>query len=142
MVSGFPFTESHETPTPRMLGHKMLLPVSFYTACLISNVLLIILYTVQMYKSHKSCIVDGNDITENFDLAFRLGFAILIADFFNLNIVSLTIPQNGKDQFSNSGFNEDQKRSLLTSVVLDWFIKVLTVIVSCLQYLILSSKQS
>ena len=142
MVSGLPFSERHETPTPRMLGHKMVLPVSFYTVCLISNVILIILYAVQMYNTHISCIVNGSDITENFDLAFRLGFAILIADFFNLNIVSLTMPQNGKDQISISGFNEDQKRSLLTSVVLDWFIKVLTVIVSCLQYLILSSEQS
>ena len=141
MVSGFPHSERHETPTPGILGHKILQPLSFYMACLISNVLLIILYAVQMYYPHKSCIVNGNDITEKFDLAFMLGFAIHIADFFNLNIVSLTIPNNGKDQVSNSGFNEDQKRSIMTSVVLDWFIKVLTVIVSCLQYLIISSQK-
>ena len=66
----------------------MQLPVSFYLACLLSNVMFISLYAIQVYSQHSTCIVNGNDVTVKFELAFKLGLAIVFIDFINLNVLS------------------------------------------------------
>ena len=66
----------------------MQLPVSFYLACLLSNVMFISLYAIQVYSQHSTCIVNGDDVTVKFELAFKLGLAIVFIDFLNLNVLS------------------------------------------------------
>ena len=142
MVSGYSLSGGRQAPAPSMQGPKMSLPISFYVTCLVCNVMLIALYAVQVYSPHQTCIVNGKNITHHFDLAFRLGFAILIADFFNLNVVSLLTPSADQDLGHSSSFNERQTVAITRSVVLDWLIKGLTLVVSGLQYLVVSSKKS
>ena len=94
MVSGHSLYEKHQSPS---LGKGTFLPGSFYVICLVCNVMLIALYAVQVYSPHQTCIVNGKNITQHFDLAFRLGFGIAIADFFNLNIFSLFASDPNED---------------------------------------------
>ena len=81
-------SESQTSYTPGAVGAVMQLPVSFYLACLLSNVMFISLYAIQVYSQHSTCIVNGNDVTVKFDLAFKLGLAIVFIDFINLNVLS------------------------------------------------------
>ena len=119
----------------------MLLTESFYVICLVCNVMLIALYAVQVYSPHQTCIVNGKNITQHFDLAFRLGFGIVIADFFNLNIFSLFTSNQNEESHESYGFKKKRNSTIGINVSLDWLIKGLTLAISCLQYLVVSSKK-
>ena len=104
------------------------MPISFYLVCLVSNVILIALYTVQVLTPHQTCIVNGVEITNNYDLAFRLGFAILIADFISTNMVSLYVSSTDETPIHSSKQNGGQ--SIKANFALDWLIKGLTLLIS------------
>ena len=106
------------------------MPISYYIICLVSNVMLMSLYAVQVYSPHQTCIVNGKNITQHFDLAFRLGFAILFADFFNLNVISLFSNNSDDSARYSSGFSQKSSASVTKSVAFDWLIKVLTLLIS------------
>ena len=109
----------------------MSLPISFYLVCLVSNVMLIALYAVQVYTPHQTCIVNDVNITHHYDLAFRLGFAILIVDFINTNVVSLYASSTDETPIHSSKQNKGQTIIASTkNVVLDWLIKGLTLLIS------------
>ena len=82
MVSGCSLSEKHQTAPKGFPNPHGTMPISYYVICLVSNVMLMSLYAVQVYSPHQTCIVNGKNITHHYDLAFRLGFAILFADFF------------------------------------------------------------
>ena len=113
------------------------MPISFYLVCLVSNVILIALYTVQVLTPHQTCIVNGVEITHQYDLAFRLGFAILIADFLSTNVVSLYV--SFTDETPIHGSKQNGRQSIIANFSLDWPIKGLTLLISGFQYQVISS---
>ena len=113
------------------------MPISFYVVCLVSNVILIALYAVQVSTPHQTCIVNGVEITHQYDLAFRLGLTILIADFFSTNVASLYVSSNYETPIHSSKQNGGQ--SIIANFALDWLIKGLTLLISGFQYQVISS---
>ena len=105
MVSGCSLSDKHQTAPKGFPNPQGTMPISYYVICLVSNVMLMSLYAVQVYSPHQTCIVNGKNITHHYDLAFRLGFAILFADFFNLNVLSLFSTDSGDRTRHSSGFN-------------------------------------
>ena len=114
------------------------MPISFYLGCLVSNVILIALYTVQVLTPHQTCIVNGVEITHQYDLAFRLGFAILIADFLSTNVVSIYV-SSSTDSTPIHSSKQNGGQSIIANFAFDWLIKGLTLLISGFQYQVISS---
>ena len=56
----------------------------YFFASLLANVLILSIYTVQLAIEHNHCATsNGNNITDFFEIAFKLGFTILIMDTVN-----------------------------------------------------------
>ena len=118
----------------------MSLPVSFYLTCLLSNVMFISVYAVQVYSPHPTCIVRGIDVTTKFDLAFKLGLAIVFIDFLNLNVLSfLTVKERCS---SCTPLKERYEPGVDKTLAFDLFIKGLTLLLTGCQYKILTEKDS
>ena len=65
----------------------------FHIATLVCNVCLVALYTTQVYTPHTECLVNDQNITQRFDLAFRLGLVAMFSEFLSLMGV-LMLPIN------------------------------------------------
>ena len=65
----------------------------YYFAQLFYNVTLLALYSVQVFTEHPECLDPTHhrhhkfNVTDTFDVAFLLGFVILLYDFINSNIL-------------------------------------------------------
>ena len=58
----------------------------YYFASLLSNVFLLSLYIVLLAIEHTHCATNnGTNITDFFEIAFKLGFIVLIVDTVNTN---------------------------------------------------------
>ena len=140
MVSENSLTVGNKKPTPQTPHHNINQSTCYYIFCLIGNVLLISMYAVQVLGQHKTCLVDDVNITKRLDFAFGLGFAIVIADFTNSSI--LVLLKKSTDNTSHCGFttNELQVIHVNEMVMRDWVIIILTLLVSIVQFMIISSQ--
>ena len=59
-----------------------------YFVTMFWNVSLLSLYSVQVFTEHQPCLSpSSHDITETFELAFQLGFALRLLDFVNSEVL-------------------------------------------------------
>ena len=69
----------------------------FHITALICNVVLVALYASQVYGLHTECIVNDTNITQRFDIAFRLGFVAMFSEFLSL-IGTLMLPSKESEK--------------------------------------------
>jgi len=61
-----------------------------YSAQFVYNVILLAIYVVQVFIEHNPCLTKfDHNITDIFNLAFALGFLILLGDFTNSAFLSI-----------------------------------------------------
>ena len=98
------------------------------------------MYAVQVFSQHKTCLVDDVNITHRLDIAFGMGFAIVIADFTNSSI--LVLLKKSTDNTSHYGFTPSGLSVIHVNkmIMRDWVIIILTLFISIVQFTIISSK--
>ena len=107
----------------------------FHIATLVCNVCLVALYTTQVYTPHTECLVNDQNITQRFDLAFRLGLVAMFSEFLSLMGV-LMLPINNTQK-------EEQPRFMLSkSLWCDWIIKFSIIACSAVQAMIVVDEKS
>ena len=107
----------------------------FHIATLVCNVCLVALYTTQVYTPHTECLVNDQNITQRFDLAFRLGLVAMFSEFLSLMGV-LMLPINNTQK-------EEQPRLMLSkSLWCDWIIKFSIIACSAVQAMIVVDEKS
>ena len=109
--------------------------ICFHIGNLVCNVILVALYTSQVYSPHTECIVNDRDITMLYDVAFRLGLAAMVAEFLVLMcpyILPLESPEKeGRQRFAIS-----------KTIWLDWFTKFCILAATTAQVTILTDEDS
>ena len=140
MVSERSLTKGYKKQTLQTPDEKISQSTCHYIFCLIGNISLIALYAVQVFNSHKTCLVDDVNITRSLNFAFAMGFTIVISDFINSSILVLLrrSPQNTSKQSFTPGVQQMIHTKKI--VMIDWVIIILTLFVSVVQFTIISSK--
>lgn len=117
--------------------------IGYYLATLLVNVILIALYVVQVISEHQPCLTqDGYNITQKFEMSFKAGLFVLLADVANTNVVE--IYYRFQVQLEEQKFGvalAASQRLAATSTVTGWFLRVATLLVALFQFLIITSAQ-
>ena len=116
----------------------------YYACSLLWNFCLIAFYTVQVFSSHESCFTKtSRNITDRFEFAFQLGFAVHVADFLNTNLVGIYLRAKMAEEEKRYGYSKDSTYGLMmVSSYAEWVLRISIIAVSCLQTLILRQKTS
>ena len=116
----------------------------YYISSLLTNAALLSFYTVMSFTHHVPCLDDiGMNITRGFEFAFRLGFAMTVADIINSSFVEFYIRQRHYHDLVKNGNLSNVTASLETlQSHLEWYFRFLTCFVSLLQTIIRSSKSA
>ena len=111
----------------------------YYACSLLWNVFLIAFYTVQVFSSHESCNTrTSRNITDRFEFAFQVGFAVHVADFLNTNLVGIYLRARMVEEEKHYGYSKDSTYGLMmVSAYAEWVLRISIIAVSCLQMLIL-----
>lgn len=109
---------------------------------LLVNAILITLYLVQTFSAHHPCLVrSGYNITNKFVNAFGAGFAVLLADAFNSNVLIYYF--RFKEQYEENKFGivtRATRRLTLACRYTEWALRASIMCVSLIQLLLLQSK--
>ena len=107
----------------------------FHISKLVCNVILVALYTSQVYAPHNECIVNDRDITMLYNVAFRLGLAAMVAEFLVL-MCPYILPLESSE-------NEGRQRFAISKTIwLDWFGKFCILAATTAQGMILTDEDS
>ena len=117
---------------------------AYYTCSLLWNACLIAFYTVQVFTNHQACYTKtSRNITDRFEFAFQVGFAVHIADFMNTNLVGIYLKSRMAQEERSFGFSKDSTYGLMmVSAYAEWVFRISIIAVSCLQMLILHQNTS
>lgn len=104
----------------------------YYATKLISNIVLLSLYSYQVFASHESCLSsEQSDITDMFKLAFLLGLIILSIDFINSTLFSIYFRCKAQKEERESGLITSFTRTMgRTTITLEYDFRIMIGIVS------------
>ena len=115
--------------------------LKYYIASLLCNALLVSFYAVQVFTTHKPCLVENTNITSAFERAFCAGLVLAMLNCLNSNVLLLYAHCN--QQMLVNKFGESYNASTLlykASIFLEWILGIITLGVSVLQFLIVKSQ--
>ena len=101
----------------------------YYLSNLYANMILLSLYSLNVYQKFLSCIDDrnGQNVTYSFEIAFWLGFVIQFAETVNVNIVGVYFRfKVERKEIDEANLDFTQLCSALSNY-LYWFLTILMV---------------
>ena len=106
------------------------------------NITLLSLYAVQVFTPHHECLTrGGRNITDNFELAFLLGFIILAADFINSSFMTIyyryKVQQEERYYSFASSFTQWMQKGTITS---EYGFRITMTIIAIYQFTVVHSK--
>ena len=107
----------------------------FNISNLVCNVILVALYSSQVYAPHTECTVNDTDITMLYDVAFRLGLTAMIAEFLVLMCPYILPLESSEKEVS-------QRFAISRTIWLDWFGKFCILAATTAQVMILTDEES
>ena len=71
---------------------------------------MISLYTVQAFSDHEKCVTEsGYSITISYEIAFRLGLGVIVAETVNTNILGIYLKFLQRREMKKQGYIQQMK---------------------------------
>ena len=104
----------------------------YYMVSLLTNAVLLALYTVQTFASHEPCLTkQGKNITGGFIMAFQIGFGSIAVETFIANIINVSLRAKAQKEERYVGLvTTGTRRMTLVFTYLEWTMRITVVAVS------------